>query len=186
MLAGAIGHGRAAEIKGARNALARREAGRGLDGVGIVPLRGIADRRGDGGDVDGGIGQRRQRRANRRRLDRREIALNVDDDVVAARGIEQTNTGPMAAASARRSTWTIMGRPPISASGLPGSRVEASRAGITTMGRKAETVSLKSSRLKRRARTDGPGIHCGVLPHKDRISRRGGRAIVRALQAYFV
>ena len=33
---------------------------------------------------------------------------------------------------ARRSTWTIIGRPAISSSGLPGSRVAAMRAGIST------------------------------------------------------
>src|SRR6266853_665248 len=43
---------------------------------------------------------------------------------------QATTTGPSWAASARRSTWTIIGRPAISASGLPGSRVEAIRAGM--------------------------------------------------------
>src|SRR5579862_8318258 len=41
-----------------------------------------------------------------------------------------TTTGPSFAASARRQTCTIIGSPAISASGLPGSRVEAIRAGI--------------------------------------------------------
>src|SRR5579862_2450081 len=41
-----------------------------------------------------------------------------------------TTTGPSFAASARRKTCTIIGRPAISASGLPGRRVEAIRAGI--------------------------------------------------------
>src|SRR5580700_10910807 len=41
-----------------------------------------------------------------------------------------TTTGPMPAAWARRSTCTIIGKPAISASGLPGNRVEAMRAGI--------------------------------------------------------
>ena len=40
-----------------------------------------------------------------------------------------TATRPMPAASARRSTWTIIGRPAMSSSGLPGSRVAAMRAG---------------------------------------------------------
>ena len=43
-----------------------------------------------------------------------------------------TDTPEIAAASARRSTWTIIGRPAISNSGLPGSRVAAMRAGIST------------------------------------------------------
>jgi hypothetical protein len=44
-----------------------------------------------------------------------------------------TATGPTPAFSAWRSTRTIMGAPPISARGLPGRRVAASRAGIRTM-----------------------------------------------------
>src|SRR5262249_29840705 len=43
-----------------------------------------------------------------------------------------TTTGPTAAASARRRTCTTMGKPAISASGLPGSRLEAMRAGVRT------------------------------------------------------
>src|SRR3954471_9859161 len=43
---------------------------------------------------------------------------------------QATTTGPSLAASARRSTCAIIGRPAISASGLPGSRVEAIRAGM--------------------------------------------------------
>jgi hypothetical protein len=42
-----------------------------------------------------------------------------------------TTTSPMAAACARRSTCTIIGKPAISASGLPGRRCEAMRAGMT-------------------------------------------------------
>ena len=43
-----------------------------------------------------------------------------------------TATRPIRAASARRSTWTIIGRPAMSNSGLPGRRVAAMRAGIST------------------------------------------------------
>src|SRR6185437_8314260 len=45
-----------------------------------------------------------------------------------------TTTGPIFAATACRQTQTIMGTPPMGASGLPGRRVEAIRAGISTMG----------------------------------------------------
>ena len=45
-----------------------------------------------------------------------------------------TATGPIAAASACLSTRTIMLTPPISASGLPGRRVAAMRAGMRTIG----------------------------------------------------
>src|SRR5579863_5883553 len=44
-----------------------------------------------------------------------------------------TTTGPSFAAWARRRTCTIIGSPAISASGLPGSRVDAIRAGIRTI-----------------------------------------------------
>src|SRR3954469_11217013 len=43
-----------------------------------------------------------------------------------------TATRPILAASARRSTWTIIGSPAISSSGLPGRRVDAMRAGMST------------------------------------------------------
>jgi hypothetical protein len=56
---------------------------------------------------------------------------------------QATSTGPIAAASARRSTCTIIGCPAISASGLPGSRRAAMRAGITTIGRKLGKGTLK-------------------------------------------
>ena len=50
-----------------------------------------------------------------------------------------TATRPIPAASARRSTWTIIGRPAMSSSGLPGSRVAAMRAGISTRVRGSVT-----------------------------------------------
>ena len=52
-----------------------------------------------------------------------------------------TTTGPSLAASARRSTCTIIGTPAISASGLPGRRVEAMRAGIR-IGRIRTSASM--------------------------------------------
>ncbi len=50
---------------------------------------------------------------------------------------QATATAPIPASSARRMTCTIIGRPAISASGLPGRRVDAMRAGMTTIGFKA-------------------------------------------------
>src|SRR5918994_4341374 len=50
-----------------------------------------------------------------------------------------TATRPIPAASARRSTWTIIGRPAMSNSGLPGSRLAAMRAGISTRVRGSVT-----------------------------------------------
>jgi hypothetical protein len=43
-----------------------------------------------------------------------------------------TTTRPSPASAARAATWAIIGRPAMSASGLPGRRVEAMRAGIRT------------------------------------------------------
>src|ERR1700753_314770 len=51
-------------------------------------------------------------------------AAAISDESVA------TTTGPMQAACARRNTCTIIGAPAISASGLPGNRGEAMRAGV--------------------------------------------------------
>ncbi len=45
-----------------------------------------------------------------------------------------TITGPMPASQARRQTCTIIGASPIIARGLPGNRVAAMRAGMTTTG----------------------------------------------------
>ena len=47
---------------------------------------------------------------------------------------QATATGPMSASRPRSSTCTIIGLPWMSASGLPGSRVEAMRAGMMTIG----------------------------------------------------
>jgi hypothetical protein len=45
-----------------------------------------------------------------------------------------TTTSPIAASIARRQTWTIIGVPAMSASGLSGSRVAAIRAGSGRSG----------------------------------------------------
>src|SRR5215470_10929343 len=57
-----------------------------------------------------------------------------------------TATRPILASLARRSTWTIIGTPAMSRSGLPGRRVAAIRAGISTRLR----VSIIRTRLKLR------------------------------------
>src|SRR5579875_3465287 len=51
-----------------------------------------------------------------------------------SRSPQATTTGPTPAATARRQTWTTIGSPAISASGLPGSRVEARREGMIRIG----------------------------------------------------
>jgi hypothetical protein len=118
---------------------------------------------------------------------------------------QATITGPNPASSARRKTWTIIGRPQISASGLSGSRVEAKRAGITTTGpvllaaRVAVGVLISGSAgMKilrgRQSRLDDPGEgrslfpgraeHSGARPREKRFSwsallnARDGEAIV--------
>src|SRR5262245_36463187 len=59
---------------------------------------------------------------------------------------QATSTGPMAASIARRQTCTIMGAPWMSASGLSGRRVEARRAGMTTIGWRGVPAVKASSR----------------------------------------
>src|SRR5207248_593619 len=81
-----------------------------------------------------------------------------------------TATRPIAASSARRSTWTIIGIPPISISGLAGSRVEAMRAGISTKVRESvirkRQVGASGSKwevIARRERCDGDSGKAGPL-----------------------
>src|SRR3981189_1386440 len=64
-----------------------------------------------------------------------------------------TATLPILAASARRSTWTIIGRPAISSSGLPGRRLDAMRAGISTKVRVSVIRSEVGGRLKQAGNT---------------------------------
>ena len=60
-----------------------------LTTLGLPRSSVIRDRRGERRDVDRGIGQRRERGADRSRLDQRQIALHIDDDIVLPRRIEQ-------------------------------------------------------------------------------------------------
>src|SRR6202022_4911484 len=68
-----------------------------------------------------------------------------------------TATRPIFAASARRATWTIIGRPAISSSGLPGSRVAAMRAGISTKVRVSVMRSEVGTRLITKPKMMGMG-----------------------------
>ena len=69
-----------------------------------------------------------------------------------ARSSVATNTGPTSAASARFRTWTIIGCPAISASGLLGRRVAAMRAGIRITAEGIVWVRGRAARLGRRAK----------------------------------
>jgi len=60
-----------------------------LDDVGIVLLLLARDRRREGRNVDRALGKGRQTSAHDRRLDRRQVALNVDHDIVNAIGVDQ-------------------------------------------------------------------------------------------------
>ena len=81
-----------------------------------------------------------------------------------------TATGPMPAASAWRRTRTIIGRPPMSARGLPGSRVAAIRAGMRRIGvmklRPGAICAVARAPVacKRRQRNKGPGISGSAGP----------------------
>jgi len=62
---------------------------------------------------------------------------------------------------------------------LPGKRLAARRAGMTTIGWNiGNTLTTLSLPLSRPA--------CGVLPHENRGGRRDRRAIVAPLQSHFV
>src|SRR5271170_1588007 len=72
-----------------------------------------------------------------------------------------TSTGPTSAAMARRHTCAIIGSPQITAKGLFGRRVEAMRAGMTTIfcdiGQEWKTDALEPP-----GRDEGPRLY--VLP----------------------
>ena len=83
------GMARAAEVKRAANGGAFGEGDRHLDDIGIVALARVADRRHQGGDIDRqGSASGRERRPHQGGIERRQIALQVDDDIVAAIGID--------------------------------------------------------------------------------------------------
>ena len=75
---------------------------------------------------------KRRRSGDSRLLERTGSSFSIQrHDEALCRGAARASRE---AASARRQTWTIIGTPVMSASGFPGSRVEASRAGIITIG----------------------------------------------------
>ncbi len=57
------------------------------------------------------------------------VAHDIENTLVVDRDDDASDIGFRRALA----TWTIIGRPQISASGLPGRRVEAMRAGMSTM-----------------------------------------------------
>ena len=59
------------------------------------------------------------------------LAAGAADRIADGLASVATTTRPHSASMARRQTWTIIGSPAMSASGLSGSRVAFSRAGIT-------------------------------------------------------
>ena len=84
-----------------------------------------------------------------------------------SRSPQATTTGPTPAATARRQTWTIIGSPAMSASGLPGSRVEASRAGIRMIGFSGAALGTGLRNRWRRGATTCP------------VRTRAGSVIIR-------
>ena len=83
----APGSARAGEIE--RPQPGRTEFGRdNLDDVGVVLLLLARDRRRERRDVDRALGKRRKTGAHDRRFDGRQVALNVDHDVVNAVGVD--------------------------------------------------------------------------------------------------
>src|SRR5439155_3841351 len=89
-----------------------------------------------------------------------------------ARSPQATTTGPTSAATARRQTCTIIGTPAISASGLPGSRVAARRAGIRMIGFSG-TVLVTGPLYCRAASDNMPGSF--AHRKRDKSPSRGGK-----------
>ena len=85
-----------------------------------------------------------------------------------------TTTSPSSASRARSTTWAIIGRPPMSASGLPGRRVEAKRAGIIRTTRSADSAGMANS-----VAVDLVAVDLVARIRWQRI-RRGGTAPCRA------
>ena len=83
----APGRGGAGEIKRAQPRRRDRRAHH-FDDIGIDPLGSHFDLGRQRRDIDGGVGERQERRADRRGLDRRQVALHVDDDFGAALRID--------------------------------------------------------------------------------------------------
>ena len=83
---------------------------------------------------------------------------------------QATITGPISAASARSSTCTIIGRPAMSASGLPGRRVEAMRAGISTMGFRGGSLVVLPETLIRLAVPIGQPAVTGTVAARSQAS----------------
>src|SRR6185295_9247111 len=80
-----------------------------------------------------------------------------------------TVTDRAADCAARRATRTIIGSPAMSASGLFGSRVEASRAGIRTS--KATPVSRPRSVF------GGQGARLALEHHRDAVAHRKSKPV---------
>mmetsp|Transcript_6315 Transcript_6315/g.25626 ORF Transcript_6315/g.25626 Transcript_6315/m.25626 type:complete len:378 (+) Transcript_6315:2469-3602(+) len=92
-----------------------------------------------------------------------------------------TTTWPASDAAARRATWTIIGSPARSASGLLGSRVDASRAGMMTVKLiRASFDRRERNRCAGRVRVPGPGL---VFQHQgDAVADRVGQSVSAAGQ----
>ena len=92
----ALAPGRAGAGEVERPQPARRDLGSDrLDDIGIVLLLRPRDRRRERGDVDGLVGHRGEAGADRRPLDGRQIALQVDDDVMGAGRIDARSASKM-------------------------------------------------------------------------------------------
>ena len=72
-----------------RRQMARRQGGAAdFDDIAIMPFGLVPQRRGERREIGSGFAQRRDSGGNERRLDQRQIALQVNDNVVAAPRVE--------------------------------------------------------------------------------------------------
>ena len=95
-------HRRLAEIKRARGPARIGEAGGDLVDASLVQSRRIGDHGGQSRDVGVGLGQRRNRDPDRRRIEHRHVAVHVDDGIVGALRVEHRERGVDAVGAGRQ------------------------------------------------------------------------------------
>ena len=101
---------------------------------------------------------------------------------------------PISASMARRQTCTIMGTPQMSARGLPGKRVDAMRAGITTSGCPAMSFPpsvfgsgiIASSVARRLPRRSSKVRRIAAIAKPRPCARRSARLTDRSTQHNFL
>ena len=121
----AVGRGRAREVESAQAARTGERRADDLHHVGIGALLRLADLGGERGDVGRRRRQRRRQARNEMRLQRRQVALQVDDDVGRAVRIDAARPPRRCGRSPRRdrrASSKLRRRPPRSAATISSHR----------------------------------------------------------------